>query len=173
MADTSATICSSLRTPAQRVRHRLERCPRWEWNHSPPSVECAEDGSWPAKLPCLRIFSPARVANSPEPPRSPSRTSESVPVRGARAAPVFSLGAASRAMHDRSCGSMTECSRTTLQRRLTVAGSILVRFRPDVSSHSGIVSAHSGTRNHFFEAHSAAKGTVHRPSPNGRALVPS
>lgn len=41
MADTSATICSSLRTPAQRVRHRLERCPRWEWNHCPPSVECA------------------------------------------------------------------------------------------------------------------------------------
>ena len=25
----------------QRVRHRLERCPRWKWNHCPPSVECA------------------------------------------------------------------------------------------------------------------------------------
>ena len=41
MADTSATIRPSLRTPAQRVRHRMECCPRWEWNHCPPSVECA------------------------------------------------------------------------------------------------------------------------------------
>ena len=41
MADTSATIWLSLRTPAQGVRHRMERCPRWEWNHCPPSVECA------------------------------------------------------------------------------------------------------------------------------------
>ena len=41
MADTSATIGTSLRTPAQGVRHRLERCPRWAWKHCPPSVECA------------------------------------------------------------------------------------------------------------------------------------
>ena len=44
MADASATICLSLRTPAQRVRHHLERCPRWEWNHCPPSAECADIG---------------------------------------------------------------------------------------------------------------------------------
>jgi len=41
MADTSATIATSLRTPAQRVRDCLERCPRWEWKHCPPSVEYA------------------------------------------------------------------------------------------------------------------------------------
>ena len=49
MADTSATICPSLRTPAQRVRHRMQRCPRWEWNHCPPLVECAD-------LPWLEII---------------------------------------------------------------------------------------------------------------------
>ena len=41
MANTSATIYTAFRTPAQRVRHRMERCPRWEWNFRLPSVECA------------------------------------------------------------------------------------------------------------------------------------
>lgn len=41
----------------QRVRHRLERCPRWKWNHCPPSVECANEKlNLGKELPCTLVL---------------------------------------------------------------------------------------------------------------------
>lgn len=79
--------------------------------------------TWPARLPCLRSFSAPRLANSVT---ASLRFTNSVTVRPkdrVQAISCFGAGAWSSSIQDVPCNSRTVRSRTTDQRRLTVAGS--------------------------------------------------